>query len=437
MRKFVLTVFLTAVVSAPGMSCSATPETAPPVEDPAPRTADRIALGDLTSLGQPRLALATATTFNPGSLIIPMDVDYQNSGMLRAFGLLYQLLHADIPVSWCVLDNKSLYTGSTQFPTSQAAGNSVDFTTSAVNVVTNAVITNHGYRGGPFVIDVSNAAAALPIITQWNAAPMMGPMNAAVTVHKTTASFVGPVSRQLLNAPNIGINNDGNAPIAIGYLNAAGIPDSTGAQFTQNSPDVLTPTQVAGPSYTINNDGALFGKNGYPVYCQFMSMHWDVQRNALNDASIAEMSTFLGYPTHLFAECQAVNMIEDDTNGHFLTTDNGTGEPSNSVQCGQTPDDGLCAGQQPNTYTFLHSDLPFAQLDGPFQSVGGSEPGYGLSPGSTYYDNGVVMILNSTAATVGIDDLWMTGIAGGGCNITDPVGGAARIRRSTATPSGR
>jgi hypothetical protein len=35
---------------------------------------------------------ATSTTFGSGSLIVPMDVDYQNAGSLRAFGLLYKLL---------------------------------------------------------------------------------------------------------------------------------------------------------------------------------------------------------------------------------------------------------------------------------------------------------------------------------------------------------
>jgi MYXO-CTERM domain-containing protein/uncharacterized repeat protein (TIGR01451 family) len=416
MRKFVCASILAVIASAPFMSCSATPEPPPEGVDRAPETADRGPLAELGGIKTPIPALATQTTFASGSLIIPMDIDYQNSGMLKAFGLLYQLLLADVPVSWCVLDSKSLYTGTTQFPTAAQAGSSIDFTTSAVDVATNAVITSHGYRGGPFVIDAANATAALAVITKWNSP------KATVTVHKASASFVAPVSRQLINAPTIGINNDGNAPIAIGYLNAAGIPDSTGAAFTTSSPDVLTPAQVAGPSYTVNNDGALFGKNGYPVYCQLMSMHWTVQRTAQNDAAIAEMKSYLEYPTHLFAECQAVNMIEDDVNGHFVSTDNGTGEPATSVQCFKTPDNGLCAATQPTTYTFLQSALPFAQLDGPFQSVGGSEPGYGLSPGSTYYDNGIVMIRASTAATVGVDDVWMTGFAGGGCAIYDVPG---------------
>src|SRR5438034_943722 len=160
----------------------------------------------------------TQVQFASGSLIIPMDIDYQDAGTLRAFGLLYQLLHAGIPVNWCVLQGKVLYTGATAFPASP--GNSIDFTASANDFKTNAVITNHGYRGGPFVIDVAYAAQAGPIITAWNTT------TPAVTVHKASAQFTATVSRQLLNAPNIGINADGNQGIAFGYLNAAGIPDS-------------------------------------------------------------------------------------------------------------------------------------------------------------------------------------------------------------------
>jgi hypothetical protein len=63
--------------------------------------------------------------------------------------------------------------------------------------------------------------------------------------------------------------------------------------------------------------------------------------------------------------------------------------------------------------------LPFAQLDGPFQSVGGSEPAYGWSSGSTYFNTGIVMMRSSTASAPGLQDLWMTGYAGSSCSVSD------------------
>ncbi|MCU1277521.1 MAG: putative internalin, partial [bacterium] len=356
--------------------------------------------------------------FPSGSLIIPMDVDYQNAGMLRAYGLLYRLLAGGVPVKWCILPGKTLYTGNSANPANP--GNSVDFVASATDTRTSAVITNHGYRGAPFVVDAADFATAMPIVTAWTTA------NPSVAVHKATAPFTATVSRVLVNAPNIGINADGHECIAFGYLNAAGVPDSKGQAWPSacqasysGYPDVMTPAQIAGPTTSSHTDGKLFGATGLPVYCQLMSMHWTVDRSATPEEAIAEMHQYLTYPTHLFSECQAVNQIEDSTNGHFATTNNGTGEPIKSIACFQTPDNGLCAAAAPSTLTLFQSDLPFAQFDGAFKTVGGSEPGYGLAPGSSYYDNGVVMMRNSSATGFGQDDLWMTGVAGGGCHIRD------------------
>jgi len=93
---------------------------------------------------------ARADTFAVGSYIIPMDTTYQDAGMLKAYGLVYNLLRHGIPVRWVVNPAKA-YQG-------------VDFTASAVDLKTSAQIANYGYRGGPFVIDSANAAAALPYI---------------------------------------------------------------------------------------------------------------------------------------------------------------------------------------------------------------------------------------------------------------------------------
>ncbi len=322
-------------------------------------------------------------SFPVGSLIIPMDTTYQDRGMFRAFGLVYRLLQNGVPVSWVIRRGKTY--------------GSADFTTSSTNFATGAAIASHGYRGGPFVIDATNAAVARPLITAWRTT------YPDTTVHVTTAAFTGYIRAHLVAAPDIAMFADGNQDIARGYMQAAGIPDSTGSTAWANtSPDMLDPTEVAGPTTTNHHDGKLFDADGQPTYCQMMSMHW-----AVSDANrpqgqevVAEYREYLRFPTHLFAECQAVNAIENNVNGHFLTPN------------------GFVIGAQPSNASlqFFNADLPFAQMDGSFDTTGGSEPSYSLPAGDAFLDDDVVMISGGTAGT-GTQDVWMTGFVGGACSI--------------------
>src|SRR5690606_36406138 len=136
------------------------------------------------------------------------------------------------------------------------------------------------------------------------------------------------------------------------------IPDSTlNPLWPDQSPDMLDPLELAGPSADNHHDGALFDEDGDPIYCQFMSMHWGVKDAEQNPGAVAEVRDFLTHPTHLFAECQAVNAFENlDPYGYFLTSK------------------GFLIGQQPKLYDHFHADEPYNQLDGAFLSVGGSEP---------------------------------------------------------------
>src|ERR1043165_9663056 len=88
---------------------------------------------------------ASADTFAPGSLIVPMDTTYQDDGTLKAFGLVYRMLANGVPGQWVIRTGK--------------AHLGVDFTADAVDVRTNATIQGHGYRGGPFVIAAPDATA--------------------------------------------------------------------------------------------------------------------------------------------------------------------------------------------------------------------------------------------------------------------------------------
>ena len=330
---------------------------------------------------------ARADTFAAGSLIVPMDTTYQDNGMLKAFGLVYELLRNDVPVQWVIRRGK--------------AHLGVDFTASAVDHKTRAPITSYGYRGGPWVINATDAARAIPIIDAWQTA------NPAVVVHEVTAPFTGDVARYLVAAPTIAMHQDGNEQIARSYLQAAGIPDSTlDPTWPVTSPDMLTPAEVAGPTATSHHDGKLFDANGDPVYCQFMSMHWSVNEAANSPETVLEVRDYLKHPVHFFAECQAVNAFEGAPptggRGNFLTTQGFTWP----------------APSQPRTYDFYNDDSPFAQIDGVFQSVGGSEPAYSLPVGGTYTVGGVVMITEA-GTPEGQSDVWMTGFLDGACPPTN------------------
>lgn len=317
-------------------------------------------------------------SFAAGALIIPMDTDFQDMGMLEAYGLVYHLLLEGVPISWVIAPGKGL--------------GDPDFTGSAVDLRTGAELIDHGYRGGPFVIHPDDVPLASPVIEAWLAD------NPNTNVHETTAPFQGFVSRRLLHAPTIAIFADGNEDIARGYLLAAKIPDSTGdLSWPDSSPDLLSIEDVAGPTDTNHQDGALFAGFEAPIYCQFMSMHWDTNAALSNPEVVAEVRQYLRFPTHFFAECQAVNAFENlEPYGHFLTPN------------------GLDIVSRPTTYDYYRMDTPFAQMDGPFVSVGGSEPAYSIPEGDSYLQSDTTIITEAgTPEAQG--DVWMTGFLDGKC----------------------
>lgn len=343
----------------------------------------------LRIIGSPAIAAGSEMVeFEAGSLIIPMDTTYQDMGMLTAFGLVYSLLKYGIPVYWVIAPGK--------------LPGEPDFIVDAADHKTNVPFT-HAYRGGPFVIPASYASMAHAIVHAWQ-------VQHVTTVHHSNAPFVGFARKKLVSAPTIAIFADGNEDIAFGYLNAAGIPDSLGNPWPNkkdgtllypNHPDVLTVEEIVGPTTTNHADGALFDAWGNPAYCQLMTMHWGVKD--VVDEVVAEMREYLQHPVHLFAECQAVNAIENNKYGRFLTPN------------------GFLIDKEPSAVTFLNFDLAFAQLDGPWGIVGGSEPSYSLPPGDAYFDKDIVMITQADTP-VGHRDVWMTGYVDGACPIVYTIG---------------
>ncbi|MFV8753308.1 MYXO-CTERM sorting domain-containing protein [Nannocystaceae bacterium ST9] len=326
--------------------------------------------------------LARADEFAAGSLIIPMDTDFQDLGMLRAFGLVYALLDQGVPVRWVIRADK--------------LHGEADFTTSATNLADGEPIPMHDYRGGPFVIDAADADEALPIVEAWQQA------NPQVAVHAASGAFEADVARYLIVAPTIAMIADGNQKIARKYMAAAAIPDSTGnLLWPDASPDMLDVDELAGPSTDDHRDGLLFDDEGDPVYCQLMSMHWAVADAQDNPEVVAEVRQYLNNPVHFFAECQAVNAFENlDPHGFFLTPH------------------GFEIGESPNAVEYFNPSSPYVQIDGAFEAVGGSEPSYSLPPGDEYLAGGITMI-TAAGTPIGVEDVWMTGFLDGACPPTE------------------
>jgi uncharacterized repeat protein (TIGR01451 family) len=333
-----------------------------------------------------------AETFESGSLIIPMDVTYQDIGGLRAFGLVHYLLLNHIPVHWIIDPDKTASISGITITLSS------DFSVAAKDLETDAPIEPaHEYRGGPFVIDQADAAMAKIHIAQfWADHPIDGTHN--VTAHETTASFEGTVERTLVVAPSIAVFADGNQKIARDYLEAAAIPDSTG-DFTwpDSSPDMFNESEMAGATDINHLDGALFDEDGDPKYCQVMSMHWSTSDAEATPEVVAEVRSFLSHPVNFFAECQSVTSFENSLWGQFLTP--------NGFQT-DNPSAGTLIG-------YSSPASPFAQIDGPFGLVAGPQMGYSPYGGVYKVDDVAIITQRDTPETV--QDIWISGFFDGVC----------------------
>ncbi|MEK7706149.1 MAG: hypothetical protein AAB426_14405, partial [Myxococcota bacterium] len=490
-----------------------------------------LVLACVTWLLPPTARGGETRTFAAGSLVVPMDLAYQDRGTLQAYGLVFQLLRQGVPVAWVIAPDKVWHAKACSDPTDscpwdcaeEGSGIKCTYPTASPDFYVGArvfwngsgqrnpgtLIAQHGYRGGPFVIEAHHADTARTIVDAWNQQSQTWAQRVVVeyvAVHEATAAFDSYVAKAMFAAPTIAVFSDGNETIATSYLRAAGIKQSNGNEFpnvkcgvcgpSTVNPDMLTVEAVMGPMGTCgapnvdHKNGALFTSDGVPGYCQIMSMHWDVDKGrekvqcggancpatqALCAANtpityhghevVAEVRSFLNYPTHLFAECQAVNAYEnsvpnpawpylDDAGrlGHYLTTrgdppsclagstcpagadtavacvllgcDSGTRDcclPTSSKEKGA----GFLIGAQPSSSLLktFHPELPYNQRDGGFATTGGSEPSYNLSTYlQTAYINGRDVTFLTGPNGPGSDDVWMTGYLDGACEIFDEGG---------------
>lgn len=233
----------------------------------------------------------STASFAPNSLIIPMDTVYQNTGMWKAYGLVYKLLSEGIPVSWAISDTKTF--------------NGADFTATTTDLRTGAPVGSYSYSGGPFIVSGADAAEAVPIIQAWWAKYPGLPV-----VHEAVSSFTANVDIVLRSAPHIA-NEEINCNVSIAYYNAAGIPDDNGNIWSSNSPNILDETEIA--------NGGLFTRGACSVrkYDIFVTPHNGGYAYSLTNTldlgtrTYAELDYFVGQGGGWLACCHSLLSNED------------------------------------------------------------------------------------------------------------------------------
>jgi len=321
----------------------------------------------------PLKVLAVEHNFSAGSLIFPMDNFYQDpadGGALETYGIIFYLLDykrqdcvADcsseedcvdscgIPVYWVIKPDKTEIGGIDLEITATSdalAGYVVDAvvklndqTGGTTGATTNLLTFNTGdsantvtYRGGLFIIDITDLERAADVADQDDptkddlaAAYQLINSNrwSAVDVHVAQVPFAAPVFRKMQGIPpKIALMNDdedrngGNAAILESYLRLAGICDT--------SYDVLTPYDIAG----IAPDGSRFPSKLFSQKYDFLwAPHWtakdydddDRDNNDTLDVDdiMEQIQRFVQSGKAILAECASIEVFEHNTYGRFLT----------------------------------------------------------------------------------------------------------------------
>lgn len=295
---------------------------------------------------------ATNKTFPAGTYIIPMDSVYQPSadgGIFEAYGLVFDLLQNGATVYWIIDETKTLISAPDMTITNTTTTPVVaGFTGTAIPAP--AITTTISYSGAPFVIVPGEG------ITVASQEAILGHADwAAVEIHKTNVPFTANVSRELKGTPpQIALLNNqestasgtGNAQILESYMSLAGICNDTY--------DIVTPNQV--------RDGIL-DTGGYTV---FWAPHWTAYSgwtggNAADaDAIMLKIRQFLEAGNSIFAECASIEVMEHSYNGHYLTTNSGSGAPGSVTHSGGISHDG--GTMDPLKIVYHDTTSPFPQI---------------------------------------------------------------------------
>ena len=243
----------------------------------------------------------TSTSFDAGSLIIPMDpkvgtntVPGDQADHEKAIGLVWHLLKHGIRVSW-VMDTSKTSVGAADFTITASSGDAVSTlarTTGSYDAFSAVSGSSSTYEGGPLVIAAADADAALLLIAQGtlpeDSSVQFGweltTTYSSVTIHKAEVPFVAPVMFTRSSAPRRLAVADGSW--MSGFLSNFGL-NFTGAGGLTPSDASYTPGYVY-DAMSMTDVGTYLNANDYGVY--WIGSHTYASTEA---SSFAAMKTFV------------------------------------------------------------------------------------------------------------------------------------------------
>lgn len=275
--------------------------------------------------------ITTTENIASGSLVIPMDNNYQNLGStssfnLKGYGLVVHLLHAGIPVKWVIA------TGKTK--------DGIDFTANAQQAYpSTSGSSSRSFRSGPFIIYPGYEVQAAVVINSFNNG-LSG--NDKVNVYELTQSVNVDVKHTLTHKPKAALlNNGGNDDIHEDYMQAAGL--SSGTHYDKG----LMAAQISSSS----------------CYTFISEAHAD--ENDVSTSEVNNVRLFVQNGGNFLAQCAAGRAYENlSASVNRLVTQSGVTDPGIG-----------------GNIIFDNSDDSYAQTHGALENQGGSAKSYKPSGG--------------------------------------------------------
>ncbi len=294
-------------------------------------------------------------TLPAGSLVIAMDNTYQSGPgyfNLKAYGLVVSLLNSGKKLKWVIQSGKSK--------------DGADFTVTAQKLLPTYVdATSKSFKAGPFVIFPTDTIGVTALVNNFNAAFTGGNANKKVMVYRPPADVTVDIRYDMLGVkPRAAILDDGGkASIHTTYMVNASIPTANYQVFT-------TAANLPANCFTFASEP-----------------HNDPGNNAAQIALVSKLvdsiRKFVSVDGGNFlAECAAIITYENDADGRFQST-LGLDNPNSLTS---------------TNFSYVNSDLPYAQYEGAFDpGAGGSTRSY-TRLGGAASNNFYPIIVGNTAA---------------------------------------
>ena len=374
------------------------------------------------------------TTFDVGTIIIPMDACYQrgiditaangniptwcnanakqtsDDAPLKAYGLVFFLLRHQVTVYMAIDSAKSTIDGVDLslggFVTRTTPVQRYDWASGNVVNMPDTTITSIKYRGAPFIIDSSQHDRVLnllkndPDFAQFRSA-------ANVSVHISSTSFRTGVARSLSTVPSrIGLlvppNDTQNVDILRRYLASAGL-DFAGAGGDSTNHGIIYDV-LQQSDFLPDWDHSALKAGGYKL---LWAPHWEGNPSTDGNipAQLATIGAYVSAGNDLFAECAAIGTLEGFSgtwgrnSGHLPGAADTRFMTSSGTNGDTIPDSGR--GGYTGPFFLSGFTSPFAQRgDFPFVGFFGAIKDFYPDPASSSaYKAGVVRYISASPTT--------------------------------------